>query len=169
MPRAVVLLTLLAGCALPEGRVASFRGAALAPDAGGLQPAGTELRIDFGRIKAGVVEAVTRLLGASPVSETINRECAAGPVNTVSWAGLELTFMDGDFLGWVLDDAAFATADGIRPGMTRAALEAAGVGPFEVTSLGVDFEANGIFGFLEQGTPDAPLIEMSSGLRCSVR
>lgn len=84
MPRAVVLLTLLAGCALPEGRVASSRWAALAPDAGGLQPAGTELRIDFGRTKAGVVEAVTRLLGASPVSETINRECAAGPVNTVS-------------------------------------------------------------------------------------
>ncbi len=169
MLRALVLLAVLAGCSATLAPVAKMRAGGLVPDDSGLQPAGSDLRIDFGRDKTGVVEAVSRVLGARPVSDVVNAECGAGPVNTVSWAGLDLTFMDGDFLGWIVDDAALTVAGGLRIGQTRAALEAAGAGPFRETSLGVEFESGGVFGLLDAGGGDAPVTLLWSGLTCFFR
>jgi hypothetical protein len=51
-------------------------------------------------------------------------------------------------------------------GQSRAAVEAAGIGPFQDTSLGAEFEANGVFGLLEDGqTVDL----LWSGLTCFFR
>lgn len=169
MLRALALLAVLAGCSVGAVPDLGPRVAGLVPDGGGLQPAGSDLRIDFGRDKAGVVEAVSRLLSARPGSDVVNAECGAGPVNTVSWDGLDLTFMDGDFLGWIVDDAALAAAGGLRVGQTRAALEAAGAGPFRDTSLGVEFESGGVFGLLETDGGDAPVTLLWSGLTCFFR
>ncbi len=169
MLRALVLAALLAGCTVAVGPVETGRGAGLVPDGGGVQPVGSDLRIDFGRDKAGVVEAVSRLVGARPSSDVTNAECGAGPVNTVSWDGLDLTFMEGDFLGWIVDDPALAVAGGLRIGQTRAALEAAGAGPFRDTSLGVEFESGGVFGLLETDGGDAPVTLLWSGLTCFFR
>jgi hypothetical protein len=73
----------------------------LTPDANGLQPGGTSLRIDFGRAQAGVVAAVSRLLGTPPAS-TVQREgCPGGGDTYVTWAtGLTLAFRAGSFVGW---------------------------------------------------------------------
>ncbi|MBF9030653.1 hypothetical protein HKCCE3408_09620 [Rhodobacterales bacterium HKCCE3408] len=96
--RTTVLAALLAGC--QPASVSTPAATGLSADAGGLKPAGTDLRIDFGRAQAGVVDAVTRLLGAPPVGTTRACDGATG----LQWAsGLTLLFRDGDFRGWIID------------------------------------------------------------------
>ncbi len=71
----------------------------LVPDAGGLQPNGTSLRIDFGRHETGVIAAVTRLkaMAATPLHQV------PGCGVVVVWPdGLRLTFVDQNFRGWAL-------------------------------------------------------------------
>ncbi|MEM9756944.1 MAG: hypothetical protein AAF914_13155 [Pseudomonadota bacterium] len=69
----------------------------MTPDGGGLQPAGTTLRIDFGRAKQGVADSVGRLLGGSPTAI----DCQAAETEALVWPdGLMLVFRDGDFRGW---------------------------------------------------------------------
>ncbi|PRX37204.1 hypothetical protein SAMN05216257_101223 [Meinhardsimonia xiamenensis] len=97
MRTSIFTLVLLAACAAPQEQ-ASTRG--LTPDEGGLQPHGTELRIDFGRARDGVVETVEELIGGPPRSRTLRTDCALMPVEIVSWKGLELVFLDGTFRGW---------------------------------------------------------------------
>jgi hypothetical protein len=145
------LALLLGACAAP---VAAPRAPApgLVLDPEGLHPAGSALRVDFGRAEAGAVAAVSRLLGTGPVETTAMQECGAGPVKAVSWAnGLTLNFQNGTFLGWVSQQgrgAPSATASGLGPGTARAALQGA---RFEETSLGTEFAAGGVFGLVEGG------------------
>ena len=161
-------MLLLAGCAV-VGPAADRNAPALRLAADGLRPDGTDLRIDFGRAKSGVIPAVTRLMGSAPASDTTNPECGAGPVNTVSWDGLDLNFQDGDFLGWVADDPALATTTGLRAGASRADLAAAGILSFTVTSLGAEFDQAGISGLIESDDPDAPVTMLWAGLTCFFR
>ncbi len=79
---------------------------ALVPDAGGLQPLSSPLRIDFGRDSVGVIAAVSRLKNAPPSRDETLPECG----RVVGWAdGLTLIFRDEDFRGWRLGgDAAGA-------------------------------------------------------------
>ena len=87
----------------------------LTPDAAGLQPAGTDLRIDFGRAQAGVIETVSRLLGDDPSDIGTIGECGAGPVTAAYWDdGLTLNFLDGDFRGWALTRRALPPRAGWR-------------------------------------------------------
>jgi hypothetical protein len=75
----------------------------LVPDAGGLQPQDTALRIDFGREQAGVVAAVSRLLRQPPEQQKMLPGCG----EAVVWPnGLWLIFIDRDFRGWALGGAA---------------------------------------------------------------
>ncbi|MDH3262867.1 MAG: hypothetical protein OEM24_02590 [Paracoccaceae bacterium] len=152
MRRAALTLALLLGaCAAP---MASTSAAApgLVLDAEGLRPAGSALRVDFGRAEDGAIAAVSRLLGAGPVETAANAECGAGPVKAVRWAnGLTLNFQRGAFLGWVSETGrgtAAAASTGLGPGTARAALQGA---RFEETSLGTEFEAGGVFGLVEGG------------------
>lgn len=154
MRAALVSALLLAGCAMPfDG--ASEQGAA--PDAdglflssSGLQPAGTPLRIDFGRAQSGVISAVSRLLGAPPEGQSANRECGAGPVTVVSYDGLDLLFRNGDFRGWVADGAGLSTGSGLSVGQSREDLVASRVTAFEETARGTEFSASGVDGLLDE-------------------
>lgn len=68
------------------------------PDALGLQPNGTTLRIDFGRAEAGVIPAVSRLLGEGPAFRGAVPGCA---LTAAGWDdGLTLWFDRGSFVGW---------------------------------------------------------------------
>ena len=162
-------MLLLAACAVPGGVAVNRDAPALRLAADGLRPDGTELRIDFGRAKSGVIPAVTRLIGKPPSDDVTNAECGAGPVNTVSWDGLHLNFMNGDFLGWVADDPAFATTSGLRVGASRAALAAAGIAGFEETTLGTEFDQGGVSGLIRSEGPDAPVTALWAGLTCFFR
>ena len=118
-------------------------------DSEGLHPVGSQQRIDFGRAKIGVVDAVSRLLGRGPTDEFFIEECGAGPVTAVSWGDdLKLNFIDGALRGWVMQSDVLRSENGLRVGQTRSALEAAGIADFENTSIGVEFGSEGVFGLL---------------------
>lgn len=117
MSRAGALILLLGACAPVAG--APVAGApdagGIVLDAGGLSPAGSALRVDFGRHRTGAVDAVSRLVGAGPASASA---CGEG-VEEVRWAnGLALTFRDAAFSGWIT-----------RAGRGRPAVTAGGLGP----------------------------------------
>ena len=100
---ALALALLLAACAAPEApRQAppALQARGLTPDANGLQPAGTPLRIDFGRAQEGVVAAVSRLLGAEPARATRTPGCTAADAEIAWPSGLVLAFRAGTFVGW---------------------------------------------------------------------
>lgn len=82
----------------------------LVPDAGGLQPNDSPLRIDFGRAEAGVIAAVSRLKGTGP--ET--RRTVPGCGDVAVWAdGLTLIFAGGDFRGWARNGASAGRVCGV--------------------------------------------------------
>ncbi len=94
--RRLVAVLLLAGCATAAPPTA--RGVMVAPY--GLQPVGTALRIDFGRVEEGVIAPVARLVGAQPVTRGAHPSCGARITRAVWGNGLVLYFRDGDFEGW---------------------------------------------------------------------
>ncbi len=64
------------------------------------------LHVDFGRAEVGAVAAVSKILGAEPYVEVPVSGCGT----VVSWAvGLDLTFRDGDFVGWRAEPGRFGT------------------------------------------------------------
>lgn len=156
----------LSGCAstIPGLQDAPTR---LALDGGGIAPVGSDLRIDFGRAQPGVVEAVSRLLGQTPVREGTNRECGAGPVYAAQWdTGLTLNFMDGQFLGWVVQPPFQGSYPaGAQPlGTPVSALGAAGL---EHTSLGREFAVGQVYHLVGDGQSSVSTVW--SGLTCFFR
>lgn len=141
--RALALVLMLAACTTaPGGPIPAAAG--LTPDAGGLQPAGTDLRIDFGRAEPGVIATVSRLLGSDPVEIVSQAECGAGPMRAARWPnGLTLNFQDGDLRGWVVDAPGQPVAGGWQVGMAPPDL------PMQSTSLGTEFSQSGVFGLVQ--------------------
>ena len=158
MRAALVFVLALSACAtaLPDQ---SPMG--LVPDSGGLQPAGSDLRIDFSRAEAGAIDTVSRLLGARPARIVDQADCGAGPLRAVRWpTGLTLNFQDGDFVGWVVDAPGARVAGGYRVGMAAPDLA------LQQTSLGREFEDGGIYGLIEgAGT----ITTLWSGTTCFYR
>lgn len=98
MRTALISWIFLTGCTATAPEVVA---AGLVPDAGGLQPNGSPLRIDFGRARLGVIQSVTRLK-ARPAAAPYE---VPGCGSVVYWPdGLGLVFVDGDFRGWVLGE-----------------------------------------------------------------
>ena len=169
MRRALVVALLLAGCVSAEPPV---EPTSLAPipftlDAGGIQPAGTDLRIDFGRAQAGVIETVDRLQEAALIEVVAQGDCGAGPVTAARWEdGLVLNFQDGDFRGWVATDAsgAVVTNSGLSIGTRRSDIPAA---VFTETSLGTEFQTAGVFGLMDDSGDQVAFLW--SGLTCFFR
>lgn len=93
-----------------------------------------------------------------------NSECGAGPLDTADWPdGFGLYFQDGKFAGWKAGDrsqGAVATAAGIGPGSTRAALEDAYAAKVEETTLGTEFTAGALSGILDGAGPTARITDM---------
>jgi hypothetical protein len=95
--RRIAALLLLAGCAA-AAPMPPAQGLMVAPY--GLQPVGSALRIDFGRAEEGVIDPVSRLVGAQPVTRGAYPSCGARITRAVWGNGLVLYFRDGDFEGW---------------------------------------------------------------------
>lgn len=137
----------------------------LSLDAGGIQPSISPLRIDFGRAQIGVIDTVTRLLGAGPTQITTNTDCAAGPVTAASWRdGLTLNFQDGAFVGWVNSDPGLPVAGGFVPGLSRLSMPPVS---FQVTSLGTEFGRGEVYGVLTEG--DTAIATLWAGTTCFFR
>ncbi|QBY02408.1 hypothetical protein E2K80_18015 [Rhodophyticola sp. CCM32] len=155
----------LAACVPGNSDTPMALPAPLSPSAIGLQPAGSPLEISFGRAREGVIETVSRLLGAGPVEITRQDECGAGPVTAARWSnGLTLNFTDGDFRGWVLNQPGLRTAQGLSVGQPRDAL---GAVQTTETSLGSEFRKGGEYGLLGEDGSAIDLIW--SGTTCFFR
>jgi hypothetical protein len=130
---------------------------------------GRELR--FGTAQA---ETLARLapLGQPPIRTTA--DCGAGPIQVGQWPnGLTLLFQEGRFVGWTVDGPAgsrIRTRRGIGTGSTRAELEAAHQGArVDESTLGTEFDAEGIGGLLESDAADAKITSLWAGTTCHFR
>ena len=130
---------------------------------------GRELR--FGTAQAETLARVAPL-GQPPIQT--NAECGAGPIQVGQWPnGLTLLFQEGRFVGWTVDGAAgsrIRTRRGIGTGSTRAELAAAHDGVrIDESTLGTEFDAEGIGGLLESDAADAAITNLWAGTTCHFR
>ena len=145
----------LASAAAPEGATS----AASAPLSYTLAGTGLAPGLSFGMGQDEVVKAASAALGA-PTQREHNDECGEGPMDFVTFQGLQLAFQDGRLAGWTLGATppALRTAEGLTIGSPRAALGDAAVEPstlgpeFEIdeeSTLGPEFEVDGVGGILD--------------------
>ena len=159
---AAALVLLLSGCIAdifspPTQRLGfSF-------DRGGIEQDDTGLRIDFGRSQDGTIESASRLFGALPDEVIVQRECGAGVVTKARWPGVSLNFQDNRFTGWVLG-APGLPANGLMVGLSRDSLPPV---EFVETTLGTEFEQNGVFGLIIPG--ETEIGQLWSGTTCFFR
>ncbi|MFV1874685.1 hypothetical protein [Nioella sp.] len=157
---ALLLVAALAACTPLPLPSSAPEGNGVTPDSTGLQPGGTDLRIDFGRAQEGVIETVSRLLGSDPTDITTSPDC--GDVTAAYWrSGLTLNFVEGDFRGWVLTEPGLSAAGGLSVGDTPPPVTMA------TTTLGREFEIDGVWALVEETGPEITTIW--SGRTCFFR
>jgi hypothetical protein len=192
VPAASALALILAACS-PEAPAPADAPAAEAPAPGAPVPAGISAalleadgvtltnpgggagrKLTFGQTEAEVVAFVTSLNGGQPLRLGSNEECGAGPL-TFAYLGdwFELAFSEGQLAGWTASAGAprgFATAAGVHVGSTLAELRAAHP-DVTVTSdtLGPEFAAGEIYGFLSGTTDAATVTSLWAGVNCVFR
>lgn len=142
---------------------------------GGLQATPTSSSpartITFGMPRAQVVAAIGAILGTA-TGEGANDECGAGPMQFASFGTLTLNFQEGAFVGWSLSGPPGApplrSATGLGVGTPRDQIMGEGQGPLQVseTSLGTQFDANGIIGLLSGPEPNATVTDLWAGTNC---
>lgn len=149
--------------------------------AGGLAIEGEGLRIfdaegaaralPFGTPQETVINAVTATTGGVVPEQSTNAECGQGPVQQAGYAnGLQLLFQDGEFKGWFLDKAGLTTVDGVGVGATRAALNDARTVELRPDStLGVEFTAGDVMGFLTTADATGTIQSLYAGETCFFR
>jgi hypothetical protein len=157
---ALLLVAALSACTPLPLPSSAPDGNGVTPDSTGLQPGGTDLRIDFGRAQAGVIDTVSRLLGSDPTDITTSPDC--GDVTAAYWrSGLTLNFVEGDFRGWVLTESGLSAAGGLSVGDTPPPVTMA------TTTLGREFEIDGVWALVEETGPEITTIW--SGRTCFFR
>ncbi len=161
--RALIAALLLGACVAAPAPVPP-PPVAFALDGGGIQPAGTPLRIDFGRAQDGVIGTVNRLLGDQLYEIYPEPGCGSGQVVRAQWLqGLALIFEDGDFRGWSLRgvELSLRTGSSVFVGTARSDIPNALI---TETTRGTEFQSGDISGVLNAG--DTHVAEIWSGLTC---
>jgi hypothetical protein len=126
---------------------------------------------EFGMPKAEIVAAVAAIRGPATGSET-NQSCGAGPMEFTKFGPLTLNFQNGLFVGWSLDGPPAAQPIeeeyGLGIGTLRDHLSGDDGEParIETSTLGVEFEAEGISGLLGSDAPDAVVTHLWAGTNC---
>lgn len=128
----------------------------------------------FGMPKAEIVAAVTAIRGA-PTGADSNNECGAGAMTFVHFGGLSLNFQQDRFVGWSVNPPAgpqpLEDHWGLRLGTARANLTDGDQDPATIrrSTLGVEFDADGIGGLLSSDAPDATVTTLWAGINCHFR
>ncbi|HEX6371860.1 MAG TPA: hypothetical protein VF006_23255 [Longimicrobium sp.] len=143
-------------------------GVVLAAD--GVEVGGAAGRLAFGSGREQVLAAVGAVLG-TPTEQGTNEECPAGPLSHVQYAGLQLVFQDGGFVGWFAQEGSpLRTARGIGPGSTLGQVKAAHpAATVEETSLGSEFAADGLYGIVTSPSNEGKVQVMFAGTNCIFR
>lgn len=191
-PLALAVVVLMAACdrtpdpAAVEAAASPAAVETAAPPApvqadGGLAIEGEGLRIfdetgaaralPFGTPQATVIAAVSAATGGMAPEQSTNEECGAGPTQFAGYTdGIQLLFQDEKFAGWFLDTPGLTTADGIGVGSTRAALDAARtVSLTQDSTLGIEFSAGDLGGFLTADGAAGAVASLHAGLTCFFR
>jgi len=121
--------------------------------------------LTFGMAEADAVKAASAAFGA-PTGREKNDECGEGPMNFVHFGDLQLGFQEGKFAGWSLGGArpALQTGGGIAIGTSRSALGDTQVD--EESSIGPEFDLEGIGGFLDE---QERVMALWAGYSCQFR
>ena len=139
----------------------------LRPGPSGFVVAPNNLRIDFGRHKAGAIASVDRLLGGAKPRLLTNTECGAGPLSFATWDdGLEMVFDNETFVGWSTSSTRFVTTTGIAVGAPVSSLDGFAL---TQTSLGTEFDDQGIFGVIDTSTGSETVKRLWAGTTCFFR
>ena len=111
----------------------------------GLQPG-----LAFGMPRSAAVEAARAAFG-TPTGREHNDECGEGPMDFISFRGLQLGFREGRLTGWALSgaDPALRSAGGLAVGAPSSVLGDAEVD--RESTLGPEFSIGGIGGILDEG------------------
>jgi hypothetical protein len=149
-----------------EPAKAAATPAAPAPISYILAARGLEPGLPFGMKQDEAVAAAAAAFGA-PTRRNHNDECGEGPMDFVDFHGLSLGFQDGRLAGWSLSETepALRTAGGLAIGAPRSALGGAEVD--EESTLGPEFEAEGIGGLLDE--KGKKIEALWAGLACQFR
>lgn len=133
--------------------------------------AGAARALPFGTPQATVIAAVTAATGGIAPELSTNEECGQGPTQFAQYPdGVQLLFKEEVFNGWFLREPGLTTVDGIGVGTARSALDAARtVELVPDSSLGVEFSAGDLFGFLTSTAADATVESLWAGGNCFFR
>lgn len=103
----------------------------------------------FGMPRGEAVAAATAVFGV-PSASGHNDECGQGPMDFVSYNDLQLAFQEDRLVGWSLGGPrpSLRTAGGLGIGAPRSALGQTDID--EESSLGPEFEVDGVGGILDQ-------------------
>lgn len=117
-------------------------------------------------------EAVAAVLG-EPTAEESGLECGPGPLDSVTWQGLDLYFSDGVLAGWYLDEPQpeqVITAGNVVVGSTRGQLKTALPDlSVEESTIGTEWSGGGLSGVLSGDAKDATVEAMWAGANCIAR
>lgn len=134
-------------------------------------PSGKISLIKFGIPRASAELAVGNVQGAQ-LDKGSSAECGAGTIDFTSYRdGLQLTFQDGQFVGWTINSAGspLRTAEDIGVGSTRQALDAAYPGLIvEDSSLGLLFSKGELVGLLDIEGIDGLVTDIWAGTVCLI-
>lgn len=145
----------------------------LALDAEGLRlfntVSGASRLIPFGTARDDAQRAFAAAVKAQPLEQEDSPDCGAA---FARWpGGLTTWFAHGKFSGWsaAADSRGLATASGLRPGSTRAELDAAYRAQIVPSTLGIEFSAGALGGLLASRRPDARVTHLWAGTTCLAR
>lgn len=129
---------------------------------------GAARALPFGTPQATVIQAVTTATGGIAPEQNTNEECGAGPTQFAQYPdGFLLLFQDEKFAGWFLREPGLTTVNGIGVGSTRAALnEAFTIEMVPDSTLGVEFTAGELGGFLTADGAAGTVESLNAGLTC---
>lgn len=140
-----------ANAAVPSANAAAA-AAAEAPAARAYTLAGNGLQpgLAFGTPRNAAVEAARAVFG-TPTGREHNEECGEGPMDFISFRGLQLGFREGRLTGWALSgaDPALRSAGGLAIGAPSSVLGDAEVD--RESTLGPEFSIGEIGGILDEG------------------
>ena len=134
---------------------------------------GSEVR--FASPQAQTLAAVVPVLGQPRAINDIEDCGGSGPAKAADFGALVLFFQGETFVGWEQRSASenpyVGTPGGVSAGSTRTDLAAAlgGDPSIERTSLGTEFDREGIYGLLDSDRPDARVERIWGGTNCAMR
>lgn len=131
--------------------------------------------VRFASPQAQTIAAVAPVLGQPRAINEIADCGGSGPAKAADYGALVLFFQGETFIGWEQRSASenpyIGTPGGVASGSARSDLAAAlgGNPSIEQTSLGTEFDWQGIYGLLASDRPDARVERIWGGSNCAMR